>query len=148
MGSSLTVSRTIAAPPSKVFAHATNVEKWAEIVPAIESVEMLTPGPVRVGTRFRETRTLMGREATEEMEFLVLDPPNTYVLVAESHGSRYRTEFVFTPEGDGTKLTMVFGAEPLTVFAKVVSVLLKPFMKKFAEMCGKDLDAIKAHSEA
>lgn len=148
MGSSITVSRIIDAPPSTVFAHATNVENWAEIVPAIDQVEMLTPGPVQVGTRFRETRTLMGRQATEEMEFLELDVPNKYVLGAQSHGCRYRTEFVLTPEGGGTKLTMVFHAEALTFMAKVMTVLMKPFMKKLADVCGKDLDAIKAHIEA
>jgi carbon monoxide dehydrogenase subunit G len=148
MKSVISISRTIQAPASTVFQHATNVEKWAEVVPAIQRIEMLTPGPVQVGTRFRETRTMMGREATEEMEFLVLDEPNRYVLGAESHGSRYRTEFVLTPDGDGTKLTMSFGAEPLTFLAKIMSVLMKPFVGKMAEMCGKDLDAIKAHIES
>ena len=144
----ISISRTIDAPSSTVFRHATNVETWAEVVPAIERIEMLTPGPVEVGTRFRETRKMMGREASEEMEFLVLDEPHRYVLGAESHGCRYRTEFVLTPDGDGTKLTMNFGAEPLTFFAKIMSFLMKPFTKKMAEMCGKDLDAIAAHIES
>jgi carbon monoxide dehydrogenase subunit G len=145
---SISIERTIDAPPERVFEHATNVEKWAEIVPAIDRIEMLTPGPVQVGTRFRETRTLFGKEATEEMEFLVLDAPHRYLLGAESHGSRYRTEFRLDPVDGGTKLTMTFNGEPLTFFAKVMSVLMKPFIKKMIEMCGEDLDAIKAHVEA
>ena len=143
----LTIDRTIAAPPEAVFEHATNVEQWPEIVPAIVKTELLTPGPVQVGTRFRETRVMFGKEASEEMEFLVLDPPKRYLLGAESHGSRYRTEFTLEPVDGGTKLTMTFRGEPLTFFAKVMTFMMKPFMGKMLDMCAKDLDAIKAHLE-
>lgn len=146
--SKISIDRVINASPERVFAHATNVESWAEIVPAIDKVELLTPGPIQVGSRFRETRTMMGREATEEMEFLVLDSPNEYVLGAESHGCRYRTSFTLTPEGEATRLTMTFQSEPLTRFAKVMSFMMKPFMKKLLDLCAKDLDAIKAHIES
>jgi carbon monoxide dehydrogenase subunit G len=138
----------IDASPERVFAHATAVESWPDVVPAIDKVELLTPGPIQVGTRFRETRTMMGRPATEEMEFLVLDAPHQYVLGAESHGCRYRTTFALTPEGESTRLTMTFQSEPLTKTAKVMSFLMKPFMKKLLNLCAKDLEAIKAHVES
>ena len=141
------VERTIAAPPERVFAAATDVHRFAEIVPAIEKVEVLTPGPMAVGTRFRETRTLMGRSATEEMTVTAFDPPRSYVVGAESHGCRYRTEFRFEPVGSGTRMVMEFGAEPMTLTAKVLSVLMKLLTKKMAELCAQDLDAIKAHVE-
>ncbi|MEM9380976.1 MAG: SRPBCC family protein [Planctomycetota bacterium] len=144
----IVVERTISATPQQIFPITTNVEKWAEIVPAIDRIEMLTPGPVAVGTTFRETRTMMGREATEEMTFLELEAPTKYVLGAESHGCRYRTEFELIPVDDGTTLRMTFGGTPLTTLAKVMAFLMKPMAKKLAEMCGRDLDAIKAHVEA
>lgn len=144
----ITVERTIAAAPERVFAAATDIHHWAEIVPAIERVEVLTPGPMGVGTRFRETRKMMGREATEEMEVTGFSPPRSYVIGAQSHGCRYRTEFRFEPAGTGTRVIMDFGAEPLTLTSKVLTVLMRPMMKKMAEMCAKDLDAIKAHVES
>ena len=143
----VTVERTIAAPPERVFAAATDVHRFAEIVPAIEKVEVLTPGPMGVGTRFRETRTLMGRSATEEMTVTAFDPPRSYVVGAESHGCRYRTEFRFEPVGSGTRMVMDFRAEPLTLMARVLGVLMKLMTKKMAELCAQDLDAIKAHVE-
>ncbi|MEZ5977585.1 MAG: SRPBCC family protein [Planctomycetota bacterium] len=146
--SGITIERTIAAPPEKVFAASSSVHTWADVVPAITKVEVLTEGPVGKGTRFRETRTMFGRPATEEMEFLEFDPPRGYTLGAESHGCRYRTRFDVVPDGANTRLVMRFEAEPLTVFAKVMSVLMRPMMKKMADMCGKDLDAIKAHVES
>jgi carbon monoxide dehydrogenase subunit G len=145
MAARVTVERTIAAPPERVFAVAIDIHHWAEIVPAIQRVDVLTPGPMAVGTRFRETRKMMGREATEEMTVTGFDPPRGYVLAAESHGCRYRTELRFEPEGAGTRMVFEFGAEPLTLAAKVMMALMKPMMKKAAQMCAKDLEAIEAH---
>ena len=43
----------------------------------------------------------------------------------------------------GSELTMAFQATPLTFFAKLMSVLSKPMMKKVAELCAKDLEDVK-----
>ena len=145
---SATIERVIHASPETVFDTATNVHEWQAIVPAIEKLEVLTPGPVGVGTRFRETRRMFKREATEEMEFVEFERGKRYALLAESHGARYETTFTLTPEGDSTRLSMLFDATPLTRMAKVMTFLTRPLMGKMAEMCGKDLDAIKAHIEA
>lgn len=144
----ITITETIAAPPEKVFARATDFPNAANIIQGIEKMEMLTEGPVEVGTRFRETRKMFGKLATEEMEVKTLDPPRMYALGAESHGSRYHTEFRFEPVGDGTRVTMEFQGEPLTMFAKVMTVMMKPMMKSMAKLCAKDLADLKAAVEA
>ncbi len=143
----VTVERTIAAPPERVFAVSSDIPRWAEVVPAIQRIEMLTDGPVGVGTRFRETRLMFGREETETMEVLEFEAPRRYVLGAESHGSRYRTEFRFEPAGEGTRLVFDFTGVPLTVAAKVMGFLMKPMLKKMGELCAADLEALKAHVE-
>lgn len=148
MPSTVSVERTIMAPPEAVYDVGTNVRAWAEVIPAIQEIEVLTDGPVKVGTRFRETRKMFGKNATEEMEFVEMERPRLYVLAAESHGSRYRTEFHLAPIDGGTTVRMVFTAVPQTAMAKVMSFLMKPMMKKLADMCAKDLDALKAHVEA
>lgn len=144
----ITIARTIEASAEEVFDASTAVHTWADVVPAIQSVEVLTDGPVGLGTRFRETRTMFGREATEEMEILEFERPNRYVFGAESHGCRYRTTFTLTPDGTGTQIEMVFAGTPLTFTAKVMTVVMRPFMGKMADMCAKDLEAIKAHVES
>lgn len=148
MPTQLSLERTIHAAPQTVFAVQSDISNWADLVPAITKVEMLTDGPVQVGTRFRETRVMFGKEATEEMEIVEFNAPTNYVLHAESHGSKYRSEFRFEPAPDGTKLIFNFEAEPQTTFAKVMGFLMKPMMKKMLDLCGKDLDAVKAHIEA
>lgn len=141
------LSRHIAAPIDEVFARNTNFADAADVVNGITKIEMLTEGDVGKGTRFRETRVMFGKEATEEMEVVGFDPPRSYQLGAESHGSRYLSTFTFTEDGDGTDVHLLFEATPLTLPAKIMSVLMKPMMKTVMKECSKDLDDIKAAIE-
>ena len=52
----------IAAPATVVFSTLVDVGRWAQFMSGIGSVEILTPGPLALGTRFRETRTMFGRD--------------------------------------------------------------------------------------
>ena len=115
------VSSVVAAPPEAIFAVAVEVERWPEIMGAIERVDVLTPGPVAVGTRFRETRMMFGRRATEEMTVAELDASRRLVLTAHNHGTAYRAEHLFEPQGDGTRLTLTFVGEPQSLLARLFS---------------------------
>ena len=61
----MTVSRHVDAPPDRVWAVLTDLEHSPEVVRAIESVEIHTSTGFDVGTRWTETRTMMGRTASE-----------------------------------------------------------------------------------
>jgi len=141
------VEKQVRAPVQRVFAVATNLRDGARNIPSITALEVLTEGPVGLGTRFRETRKVFGREATEEMEITAFDPPRSMSLGAESHGCRYRNDFRFDPRDGGTRIEMTFNAEPVSFGAKVIGVLMRPMMKMLMAECGKDLDAIAATAE-
>lgn len=111
------------APPERVFVLATDVARWPELITAIGRVELLTPGPLDVGTRFRESRTMYGREASEEMTVAALEPPRRFVLTAESHGTRYRADHTFEAERGGTRLTLDFEGVPVTLAARLAMPL-------------------------
>lgn len=83
------ITTTIAAPLARVFALFTDLEHAAQNIAAIQSLELLTPGPMRKGTRFRETRVMFGKQATEEMEVVDFVPGRSYSVAAESCGARY-----------------------------------------------------------
>lgn len=145
----IVVAETIGAPPAAVFARMTGFEEAAGTIRAITRVEMLTEGPVGLGTRFKETRVMFGKEASEVMEVTEFEPPKRYVLGAESHGSRYRTELLFEPAGAGTRVSMLFSAVPLTLGAKIVWFLTKPFMSGMVtKACAGDLRDMKGALEA
>lgn len=144
---SMKIETHIKAPVERVFQQATNFSNAPEFIEGITKVEMLTDGPVGVGTRFRETRIMFKREATEEMEVTDFRSPNAYTLGCENHGCRYQSEFQFTPVDGGTRVSMTFEAQPLTTVAKIMSILTRPMMKSVAKHCLKDLEDIKRSIE-
>lgn len=117
------------APQDAVWAHITDLERAEERIQGIKKLELLTDGPIGKGSRFRETRVMFGKEATEEMEITGWNPPNSYTIEAESHGCHYTSVISLEPEGDGTRVSISFEGQPLTFGAKVMSGLMGWMMK-------------------
>jgi carbon monoxide dehydrogenase subunit G len=146
--STLTLTKHINAAPEKVFAVSTDLEAFPTTVPTITRIEVLTPGPVGNGTRFRETRIMFGKEATETMEFSEFQPAKGYTIGCTSCGVRYTTRFTLRPIGTGTELAMEIDCSPVSFFAKVLSpitgFMMRGAMKK---MLDADLECIKKAAE-
>ncbi|MEU6931262.1 SRPBCC family protein [Streptomyces sp. NPDC046385] len=114
---SVVVERRVAASPGRVWESITDLRDMPRMLSGVEKVEVLTPGGFGVGTRWRETRRMMGKEATEEMTVTACEPPDRYVTVADSHGMHYVSEITLLPEGPAvsagaTTLRMTFSARP------------------------------------
>lgn len=112
------VSRHVEAPAAVVWEVLTDLEGMARHLPGILRLERLSddgPGAYQRGTRWRETRRMFGREASEVMEVAAVDPERRTDIVAEHDGVRYDTGFDLTPAGngadpDGTDLVFRFAA--------------------------------------
>ncbi|MEZ5843358.1 MAG: SRPBCC family protein [Hyphomicrobiaceae bacterium] len=142
------VETRIDAPWTEVFAVVTDVRAWPSRLPAIGQVEVLTPGPVRVGTRFRETRRVFGRSATEEMTVVELVAPSRFVLGAENHGTRYRVEHTLADTGDRrTHLAVAFSGEPLTFGARLFAPLGWLMLRYVRLQIVGDVSAVKQACE-
>jgi len=142
------VSQLIRAPLERVFAAFTDLPRSAEIIPAIKRIEMLTDGPMRIGTRWRETRVMFGKEATEEMAISDLRPNQSYTVRGESCGAEFLTELRFTPQGEATLVEMETRTRPLTFVAWLMTPLgwlMSGMMKK---CLAEDLEAMRRHLEA
>ncbi len=138
-----------AAPPERVFRIATDLRQLPEIIEGLDRVEVLTDGPMGEGTRWRETRTLHGRQATEEMRVTAFDPPRSFVVEADSHGVHYRTAFSFEPEGAGTRVAMEFTGRPRTLFARAFSLVMGRFMERsLRKVLERDLEDVRRAAEA
>ena len=135
------VSRQINAPLDQVFEAFTDLANAPERISGIVSVELLTDGPMREGTRWKETRKMMGKEATETMWITRFDPPNCYVAEAESCGTHYVSTLSFEEADGGTLVTMTFEGKPVTFVAKLFSLLMGWMMKgAVRKMVGQDLE--------
>ncbi len=143
-----TVRKHIEAPLDKVFSVATDIPRWPERIRGIEKVELLTDGPMALGTRFRQTRTFLNRQATEEMEVTAFDPPNAYAVGNEIHGSRFHTEVRFTANGSGTDVELRFEATPVSAMAKVMAGMLKPMLASVSKALEDDLEDLRKQIES
>jgi hypothetical protein len=119
----ISVERIVAAPLDVTFATALDIARWPQFISAITSVDVLTPRPIAVGSRFRETRQTYGRAESQEMTVTVLDPPRSFTLAAEAHGARYRAEHRFEQAAGGSRITVVFEGLPVTLLARLLSPL-------------------------
>lgn len=144
----LMVRREIAAPVTRVFEFATDFRNAPGRIRAIQKVEILTPGPTRVGTRFRETRRMFGRPATEELTVTAFEPGKRVALSATNCGCRYQSEFRFHEQAGRTLVEFEFPATPLSLLAKVLSVVFRPMLKKMVGECSKDLDDLARAAES
>ena len=126
----------------------TDFPRWPQVIAAIERVDVLTDGPVGVGTRFRETRRMFGREATEEMTVAELTSPSRFVLTAYNHGTAYHAEHVLTAVEGGTRLKLVFDGTPKTVTARLLSPLGLMMRGTVMKQLSADLADIKRAAEA
>lgn len=143
------VERRVAAPPDRVWRILTNLAGAADTLSGVSKAEVLTPGPFGVGTRWRETRTMFGKQATEEMTVTACEPPHRYVAEANSHGMHYVSEFSVAPDLDDTTiLRMAFSGTSAGGAAGFFGKLFNRLGQKAVEKAMKqDLADIAATAE-
>ncbi len=143
------VRRHVAAPVQRVWEVATDLAGSPQVVRGIDAVEVLTPGPFGVGTRWRETRTMMGRSATEEMSVTAVEPQRSYRVEAASRGAHYVSTFAFAPSPDGgTDVTTTFGGRPTSTVARVLGAITAPLGRRaVTKALEQDLQDIAAAAE-
>ncbi|MET9672462.1 SRPBCC family protein [Streptomyces sp. NPDC006482] len=148
---SVVVERRVAASPGRVWEAITDLRDMPRVLSGVEKVEVLTEGGFAVGTRWRETRRMLGKEATEEMTVTECEPPDRYVTVADSHGMHYVSELTLTTYGEGgTTLRMTFSATPASGRTPgfVTRLLARFGAKAVARALAKDLAEIATAVES
>ncbi len=142
-----TLKKYVEAPPEKVFQLLTDFSRLPEVVEAIQKIDVVTDGPVGVGTKFNETRVMFKREATELMEITAFDSPRSFTLSCNSCGAQMDSVHTLTPMGEGTEIELSLSAKPLSFFAKMMSFMTKFMLKGCIKAVEKDLDNIKVAVE-
>lgn len=97
----------IARSPKEVFDFITDSTNAAKVVPSVQSMTKLTEGSIGVGTRYRETRLMNGREAHAELEIIEFQPHHAYAMKNVTEGIETVYRYTFKPEKDGTRIDLV-----------------------------------------
>ena len=145
------VSRDVNAPASGVWGIITDLEGSVEVISAIQKVEVLSGDTgFGVGTRWRETRTMFGRQATEVMEVTEMTNDESYVTVADPEGANYRSVMAVTSTGDATcTVSMEFGANPKGTMTRFMGATVgRMFAGAMRKAISADLDDIATAAEA
>jgi carbon monoxide dehydrogenase subunit G len=123
-----------------------NIENSVNIISGIVELEVLErPENGMVGFKWKETRVMFGKSATETMWITELKENEFYNVRAESHGMIYKSVIKVVEQDSHTVLSMEFGGEAQTFIAKLMSKLMMPFFKKATiKALQKDMDDIKA----
>lgn len=139
----------IAAPVERVFEVFTDIPNAAAQLDGLESVEMLSDGPFAVGTRWRETRQMFGKSATEEMWVTSVADTSSYVVEAESHGTHYVSTYNFEQiDPANTRVRLEFEGRPVATIAKLMVPLGVVFKRATVKAFRADLDQLKAYCES
>ena len=141
---SVRVTRVIDAPAEVVFRAVSDIGHFSQAVPHIFRVKFLSDVRSGVGTRFRETRLVEGREASTDLEVTEYAENERVRIVSEAGDAVWDTVFTVAPAGEGTELKMVMDARPQTLSARLVVPLILRMVKRAV---ATDLDAVKAFCE-
>lgn len=144
------VEVTIDAPRDRVWAAITDFENATKRIRAIETIEILErPSAGLVGLKWRETRTMFGKQATETMWITEAVEPQFYETRAESHGSIYRSRLALDERDGRTVLSMSLAAEPQGFFARIMAATVgRLFLGSTRKALQQDLEDIRRSVES
>lgn len=145
----VSVSVNISKPKEAVWSAVTNIEQCVNMISSINAIEILNkPETGFIGFKWKETRTMFGKEATEIMWVTDAAENAFYTTCAQSHGSVYISHISVVEINNITTLSMSFTGEAQTTLAKILSAVMSPLIRKsMINALQKDLDDIKRYLE-
>jgi len=139
----------IAAPPERVFQALTDVEAAKAWMPNLVSIEWVEQRAEGVGSQFRETRRMFGREATEHFEVAALEPNRMVELYVDgtkgtSGKGWYRFRYHLEPSGGGIRLRL---DGEMGGMGRIGELIGRLFVGMFKKAIARDMQAMKRHLE-
>lgn len=121
----------ISKPVEEVFSYAANMDNATNIMQNVVAIEKLTEGPLQVGTKFKETREIRGRQASSIIEFIEFLPNERYVVQSEANGLKVVYHYDFKPTVDGgTKVHFQGDIHTSGIVMKLTKPIIRKILKK------------------
>jgi len=139
------VSLSIAAPLELVFQTIADPLNFCDAVPHITNIEFLSEKKKGVGTRFRETRVMKGRESTVDLEVTEYVENDRVRMISDAGGTIWDSIFTLTKDSGKIEMKMQMDILPHTLIARITTPLI---WKMVASGVEKDMDVIKDYCES
>jgi uncharacterized membrane protein len=132
-----------------VYAVFTDIEGAEERLSGVDKIEILENGRNGlIGLKWREVRTLFGKQAEEVMWVTAAKDNEFYEVEARSHGMHYLSRYDFQEAGDKTNVTMTFTGKPRSIGAVLISPIGLLFKGATRKALDQDLTDLKAVIES
>ena len=144
------ISQDVAAPAALVWGLITDIEHSPDVISGIDSVQRLDDhAGFVVGTRWRETRTMFGKSASEEMTVTAIEPGRSYTTEAQHGKAHYTSSLRVEPKGeDACVLSMHFEAQVTGLLNKTLGAVVgRIFEGSTRKLMQQDLADIAAAAE-
>jgi uncharacterized protein YndB with AHSA1/START domain len=143
----VTVATVVAAPVAQVFDMFTDIEHGAGRVANIQKIEMLTVGRLRLGSRWLETRAMLGPQDTVEMEVTAFEQNRTYTITHHKAGARIDAVFTFGPVDGQTSVQIEFILKSHGLPPGALAPVRWAMASTVRDVIGQDLEDLKAFIE-
>jgi len=135
--------------PERVFAALTDLDGAKAWLPNLERIERLDDKPFGIGTAWRETRRIFGREATEHHEVTRCEHGRALSILVDgtkgvSKRGAYRFDYALAADDGGTLLKLDAEISGMGLF---MSLLGKLFAAGFKSGLEGDLHALRRYVE-
>jgi uncharacterized protein YndB with AHSA1/START domain len=104
MAYSATYNVTISVPPTRAFDYFADVSRHGEWGMDDMKATAERPGAPGLGMRYKAEGLLMGKVNPSVVTITAYDPQKRLAFDAEDANSVFHHDFVFTPEGGGTRV--------------------------------------------
>jgi hypothetical protein len=119
---------TIQRPAAQVFAYLANFENIPAWNYAIEKTSKSSPGPARVGTTYRQLRSVP-RRSEEGFQVTVFEPVTRLAVEGQIGPFHAGTSYVLEAIAGATRLTNNVALEPSHVVLRPIALLAVPKVK-------------------
>ena len=114
-----------------------NYPRWS---PEVQRLEVLTPGPLRVGSRARQVRIDQGRRSESTFRVTALEDP---VRLEFAEGSDlFRIGYRLDPAGEQTRLSFAFELTRLELYMRPFEKLVRIAVQDGAERVVRNIKAL------
>jgi uncharacterized protein YndB with AHSA1/START domain len=125
--------------PEDVFDFFVDFSKAARWRQYVRTMKRLDEGPVRPGSRLLVTMDVMGDAHTFELEVLACERPTRWQHRTHETDFSGFVEYLFTPEREGTRVTMTMTAKPKGVYGWLALPLMllrreKPYAEQLPHL--------------
>ncbi len=142
------VTIDVAASAEHTFDVFSDLDRLADRVSAIQSLERLNDAPLGLGAQWRETRVMFGQEASADMTMSAFERPHRYASTSSGAGFEYRSSLSFEPEGERTRVIWTFLAAPTTQEAEAMVDAMSDMLDHSVEAMRTDLNELKQAAES